>query len=796
MDYQERYNRDKQVPNGFKVLENPLGGHHSPGYEAYGGQILVKERPIIDGKSIIGSDVRQSLDVSRGVQWLTTFELDTDGGKAFDEAARELFSYKPNPGMIAIVLDGVLKSFPTVQSASFSGHGQISGAKGQEEAKELSIVLKSGALPAPIGSYGPDGKTKQIRVPEAETFVGPTLGQDAIKRGLTASVLTLIVVSLFMIVYYRGSGVVAVISIALNLIFLMAIMAFAGATLTLPGIAGIVLTVGMAVDANILIYERIREEQARGKSAIQAFEAGHDRAFVTIVDCNLTTLLAAVVLYYLGTGPVQGFAVTLTIGIITTMVSVLFCGKVFMKMMLAGGLKEFRYMRFLANPQIDFLKIAKACVIITSLASVAGVVFFAYRGKENFGIDFNGGTAIVFATNQPMSINDVRSRILAKKNAQGLAKYDGASVQTVAEPEATHGAGSFEGSTARTFQMRTSFLIKEEVKQDVAEIFKDSLSHDPFEEMTLEDVNKNPRLFDPPAQGPGGPGWFLFLKEEKLKDEKDAKLPPIDVLRKKLAQSDDVKKILTKDEKGVPFFKIEEMSGAPTGLKKVKLTLTKEDSDQDKRVRLQQALKNVLLAELAQTPFLGEDNIGAAVAGELKNSTIWALIISWAGMIVYLAVRFEWRYGVAAVIALIHDSLIAIGFTSLAGAVVPKSWGLSFDMNMTTLAAILTIIGYSVNDTIVVFDRIRENLHLMKKQTFAEIINASVNQTLSRTILTSFTVWITCVVLYAVTATTGGGIAEFSFPLIIGVLVGTYSSVYVASPIVLWWYKGQKPSTS
>ena len=166
-------------------------------------------------------------------------------------------------------------------------------------------------------------------------------------------------------------------------------------------------------------------------------------------------------------------------------------------------------------------------------------------------------------------------------------------------------------------------------------------------------------------------------------------------------------------------------------------------------------------------------------------------------MIVYVAFRFEsWRYGVAAVVALIHDALFALGFTAVAGAIVPKSWGLNFDMSLNTLAAILTIIGYSINDTIVVFDRIRENLHTDKKSTFAQLINNSVNETLSRTILTSFTVWLSAIVLYVFTATTGGGIADFSFPLIIGVIVGTYSSVYVASPLVLWWYKGQRPKTA
>jgi SecD/SecF fusion protein len=787
VEFQEQFNKDGRIPGGdWTTIDNTERGGHRGGYEAYGAKVLVKSKPVIDGRNIVASEPRQSLDQMGSSQWVTTFELDADGAKFFDEAAARLYSYKPNPGMIAILLDKKLKSMPVVQSAHFGGHGQISGAKSEQEARELAIVLKSGALPADIGSFAADGKTKVPKVPEAETFVGPALGQDAIKRGLVASLGTLIVVSLFMIVYYRSSGVIAVISLALNLIYLMAIMAFFGATLTLPGIAGIVLTVGMAVDANILIYERIREEQARGKSATQAFDAGHDRAFITIIDCHVTTLIAAAVLYNLGTGPVQGFAVTLTIGVVTTLFSVLFCGKVFMKMLLSGGLKEFKYMSLFSNPNIDFLKIAKACVIGTSLVAVLGIVLFQVRGDKNFGIDFKGGTVIVFSMNKPMNIEEVRSKIQSVKDEKGVSRYEDATVQTVAEPEATRSEGTFAGNTARTFQMRSMAQDKAQLKRDLQEVFRNSLSHEPFEDVAPEDVSKNPRIFD---SGPAGPGWLVYLKAEKV--------PSLDALKKKITDYGDIQKMLTKDSKGVPEVLLEEVPGAPEGLKKVRISIAKEDSEREGlRTRLQTALKSALVAELAQSPFLAEDNIGAAVAAELKGSTIWALIISWVGIIIYLAVRFEWRYGVAAVIALIHDALIAIGVTSMAGWLVPKSWGLSFEMNMTTLAAILTIIGYSVNDTIVVFDRIRENLHLMKKQTFSEIINASVNQTLSRTILTSFTVWITCVVLYAVTATTGGGIAEFSFPLIVGVAVGTYSSVYVAAPIVLWWYKGQKPATA
>jgi len=781
VEYQEKYNREKAAPAGFKTIPNSEVARG-----VYGADILVREKWIIDGKNIIASEAQQALGIG-GATWETTFALDTDGAKFFDEAAARLFSYKPEPGMIAIVLDGKLKSFPRVNSGSFGGRGVITGAKNEQEAKELAIVLKSGALPAPIGKFGDDGRTKIQGQPEAETFVGPTLGQDSIQRGLTASLLTLLAVAAFMVIYYRTAGFIAVITVALNLVYLMAIMSFFKATLTLPGIAGIVLTVGMAVDANILILERIREEMARGKTANQAFDAGYDRAWWTIVDSNITTLVAGMVLYYFGTGPVQGFAVTLSVGILTTLLSVLFCSKVFIKMLLQGGLKEFKMMSFLKDPKVDFIKAARTCVIASAIGIAGCIAIFVARGKDNFGIDFKGGTVVIFATHKPMSIQEVRDRIATQRNEKGAAKYDDASVQTVAEPEATRAAGGLQGGTARTFQMRTGHQNKLEVKADLQELFKNELSHDPFDEMTTEETNKNPRVFD---SGPAGPGWTLYVKAEKVAS--------LEALTKKLKESPDVQKMLTKDSKGAPELLLEDAPGAPEGLKKFRLNLAKADSEREGlRGRLQDALKVVLLAELAQSPFLAEDNIGSAVAKELGHSTIWAMIVAWILMIVYVALRFSsWRYGVAAVLALVHDAIFAIGFTSLAGAIVPKSWGLSFDMSLNTLAAVLTVIGFSINDTIVVFDRIRENLALMKKATFAEIINASVNQTLSRTIITAFTVWISVVVLYLFTATTGGGIAEFSFPLIMGVIAGTYSTVYIAAPIVLWWYKGQKPASS
>ncbi len=788
-DLQERFNKDGKAPAGYKswVNDEKMTGE---GYDHFAGEkILLKESSAIEGRHIASAKPEQRLTMGGGLEWVVAFELTVDGAKLFDQDAKELFNHKPS-GLIAIVLDGKIISKPVVRAESYGGSGTIEGRYDEKGARHLSIVLRHGSLPAPIGRFGPN-KEPIPRQPEAESFVGPTLGQDAINRGLWSSGLTLVFVALFMLIYYRSAGFVAVVSLALNMVFLMGIMAFFGATLTLPGIAGIVLTVGMAVDANILVFERIREEQAKGKSASQAFEAGHERAFWTILDSNLTTLVAALVLYWFGTGPVKGFAVSLSIGILTTLFSVLYCGKTFLKMQITGGLSEWKMMRLMADPKVNFLGVAKACVVASVILVVGGTAFFVARGQENFGIDFRGGSSLTFGFNGPQQIDAVRERIQSIKGPGGLPKYADAQVQTVAEPGARSAAGMIGRTGSTTFQLRCSFENLAELKEDIQRAFAGELSREPFEEMKAHDVDPNARLI---AGGPGGPGWFFYVK--------DAPDFSLEKLRERIAKHPGIADAIEKDAQKNPAFLLEEVKDPPKGLRKLKLTLTKKDSEgkdaagKNLRLRFREELAALLAAELPRNPFTAQGQIGPAVASELKNSTFWAMVISWALMIVYVAVRFaSWRYGVAAVLALVHDALVAVAFTSLAGAVVPRSWGLSFEMNLTTMAAILTIIGYSINDTIVIFDRIRENLILMRKATFTEIINVSVNQTMSRTILTSFTVWISALVLYLFTMNTGGGIAEFAFPLLIGVISGTYSTIYIAAPVVLWWYRGQRPAT-
>jgi SecD/SecF fusion protein len=766
---QEQYNASKQVPQGYRAIEN-TEPRQSGEYAIYSPVMLLRTPEVITGRNIIRSEPHQEL-VPGGARWVTSFELDADGAKRFDEAAKILYNERPQ-GLIAIVLDGKLRSAPVVQSDSFGGRGQISGAKDESDAKDLSIILRSGSLPG------------EMRL-DQETFVGPTLGQDAIQRGVVASSITLALVIVFMLVYYRKAGAVAVASLLLNLVYLLAIMSFAGATMTLPGIAGIVLTVGMAVDANILIMERIREEQQKGKSALQCYEAGHERAFSAILDSNITTLIAAAVLYYFGSGPVKGFAVTLSIGILTTLFSVLFCAKTFLKMLVGSGLKEFTMLKLMSSPNLDYLKSARLFVGVSLLLVVAGTGLFFARGKANFGIDFLGGSFVSFRLAEPMKIEDVRKRLADVKLPDGNPKYADAEIQTIADPEATRADFSL-GGMAKNFQMRTS-VSDGSVKADLQERFKDVISHEPFVRMKPEEADKNPLRIN---QGPAGPGWFLFLRADRF---------DLAALRNRLADSPALQAVLAKDDKGKASFYLEEAAeGVGKGLRRVGLHLAKSDADRDgKAEQVQSVLKELLKDDLSLDPFMAEGALGAAVAAELKDKTIQAMTVSWILMILYIAVRFDsWKFGAAAVVALIHDSLISIAFISAAGAVIPKSWGLSFDMGLTTMAAILTIIGYAINDKIVVFDRIRENLGLMKKATFAEVLNASVNQTMSRTILTGVMVWVASIILYGLTMHTGGGIAEFSFPLIVGIVAGTYSTIYIAIPIVYWWYRGQRPQTA
>jgi len=442
-----------------------------------------------------------------------------------------------------------------------------------------------------------------------------------------------------MLVYYLLAGLVANVALMANIVILLGVMCSIGTTLTLPGIAGIVLTVGMAVDANVLIYERIREESAKGKSLRGSISAGYARAFGTIFDSHVTTLISSVILIYFGTGPVKGFGVALTIGVAASLFTALVVTRMIFEFLLdRGWLKSINMLRLIHNTKLDFMRYAKPAFAISWSLILVGAAYGIYRGSNAFGIDFRGGDTITFAFNQKVPEDNIRSALASANLKDPLIQY-----QT-------------DLSTGRE---------------------------------TLR------------VDSTGG-------------------------------TADQVKQVIGKLPEG-------------------------------------------------QFRFLGQDTIGPTVGKQIQRSAIIAGLLSLFGILVYVAFRYEFSFAVGAVLAILHDVMMTSGWYFLSGR----------QFNATTVAALLTIIGFSINDTIVIFDRIREDLKLGVRGTFREVMNQALNQTLSRTIITSGTVFLATLSLYIFG---GGAINDFAFTFLVGILTGTYSSIYIASALVLWWHKGERPS--
>jgi SecD/SecF fusion protein len=542
---------------------------------------------------------------------------------------------------MAIILDGRVFSAPTIQGRIPNGRGEITGINSLEEAKDLAIVLRAGALPAPM----------EILYKEV---VGPSLGADAIYSGKWASILGLIAVLIFMAIYYRTSGLIANFALILNLLFLLAIMAAFNATLTLPGIAGIILTMGMSVDANILIFERIKEELRAGNKTIrQAVDSGYDNAIRTIVDANITTLITAFALYEFGTGPIKGFAVTLGFGIMISMFTAIIITRTLFDTLIERwhltGVSIGK-----ANPfgrfSFGFMKFGKAAFMITWSIILIGLVTIGIRGGVKWGIDFQGGSLIEAHFDPPVEMEAVR-------NALSTVTIDGQDVD----------------------------LSQSEIK-----------------------------LF-------GDDGNLLVRAASSNFNE------------------------------------------AQLGTA-VKNTLKAEFSD-----NLSGDEESWLRQESAVSPKIGK---------ELAVDAMGAVGASIIGIVLYITLRFRqvngFRFGVGTIVALVHDVLIVLALFSIIGE----------ELSMPVVAALLTVVGYSTNDTIVVFDRIRESLGRARKEGFSGVVDQSINECLNRTMMTSLTVLLVLGFLLAGSASTNWG---FSLALTFGVITGTYSSIFVASPIVVWW---------
>ena len=585
------------------------------------------------------TDARQTLDQTS--QPAVSMQMNADGARKWRNLTAENVGRR-----IAVVLDDYVYTAPMVNGEIPNGQSEISGNFTLLEAQDLANILKSGSLPAP---------TQIVE----ESIIGPTLGKEAQSQGIISMIAGLALVVLFMVAYYAKGGLVAVAALVFNIFFILGILAQLSTALTLPGIAGIVLTMGMSIDANVLIFERIKDELRNGVNLLSAINIGYEKAFSAILDGNVTTFLTGAILFALGQGPVKGFAIVLMIGIACSFFTSVFITRVMVTWMTKKGDKS--NMSFstpfaknsLSSLNIDFMSKRKLAYIASSTIIVIGLGLAVVNGLK-LGVDFTGGRSYVVAFNQPMVPSDLKV---------GLdGEFDG-SVEVK-----TYGSNN-------VLKVTTSYLINED-----------------------DDASN-------------------------------------------------------KEVEG----KVKEGIAAVTGFTFVENSTTLGDK---------------------QFSITGSSKVGATVANDIKSSSVQAIILALLAIFLYILMRFrKWQFSLGAIVALAHDALFVIAAFSIAG-----TFGANFEIDQVFIAAILTVIGYSINDTVIIYDRIRENVENRGSRHLIKVFNDSINETLSRTLITSFTTIIVVIVLLFF----GGEVLRgFSFALFVGITVGTFSSIYIATPIVV-----------
>ena len=708
---------------------------------------------------------------------------------------------------LGIVLDGYLYSAPSIQSTIYE-RGEITGTFTQQEVEDLVDVLNAGSLPAALKKN-----------PISKLSTGPTLGADTIQRGQWAILGSLIAVLIFMLIYYRFAGLVACGALLANLILLFAIMIAVKADFTLPGLAGLVLTVGMAVDANVLIFERIREELAKNAALRMAIRNGFARATTTIVDANLTTLITAIVLWVVGTPQIKGFAVVLILGVLLSMFTAIFCARVVFDIgERKRWIKKLTMMRILRKTDIDFIGLQKAGAVFSILLIVIGLVCVGARGKGILDIDFTGGESVEILFEEPVKIAEVRKNLgelrdLAVSDVQITGEQPGVRFIINTSEQIDPNDPKNEGKSATDV-----------IEAQIHSIFGEKLATNKLTKFSVTPVSGGAAIKSEtpaPAAVPATetkPEASKPAEETKPKTEapqSDAQsrndLPPsslvastdLSVLFLGQAEATGVKidldflrpldyehieglvqGILKQQNLTAVTFEVtndDYVPGDTKGYDHWVLSINLPEADADAK------LIKPLEKQLATAPFFpSSSSIGGRVASDMQEKAILALLGSLICIIGYLWIRFQRvMFGLAAVVALVHDVLITVGAIA-ASAYLAHVLGFlmidEFKISLSVLAAFLTIIGYSLNDTIVVFDRIREVKGKSPNLT-ADMINTSINQTLSRTLLTSITTLIGVVILYFAG---GQGIHSFAFALMVGVIIGTYSSIFIASPSLLW----------
>ena len=597
----------------------------------------------LDGGSV--TDAHVDYDQHRGGYPGVSMTMNAEGANVWARLTKENIGRQ-----VAIVLDGTVYSYPTVQTEITGGSSSITGHFSIEEATDLTNVLKSGKLPAPATIV-------------QEQVVGPSLGAESIRSGLLSFIIAFCAVLLYMILFYKGAGLAADVALLSNVVLLFGVLSAFGAVLTLPGIAGLVLTLGMAVDANVIIYERVKEELKAGKGLGKAVADGYKNAYSAIIDGQVTTLLTGLVLFFFGSGPIKGFATTLIIGIITSVLTSIFITRLIFDDRIVKG-KNITFenkwsANFLKNTHINFLGGRKWSYIISGALIVIALGSMFTKGFT-YGVDFTGGRTYVVRFDKPVTAEEVRSAVNNTFN--------------VADPESSVEVKQFGGDSQ--MKITTSYKFKDESSTVDAEI----------EGMLYESLK----------------GFYT---------------------------------------------------------------------------------ENVSLADFTSTlenpnGIISSDKVGASIANDIKRNAIISIILALIVIFAYIALRFKgWNWGLGGVVSLAHTAIIIIGFFSLFSGILP----FNLDVDQTFIAAILTIIGYAINDNVVIFDRIRENLALHPNDDFKETVNKSLNATLTRTVNTSVS---TLLPMLTIAIFGGESIRGLSVALCLGVLIGTYASIMIGTPIM------------
>ena len=706
---------------------------------------------------------RASGGYDQNLQPCVNFSFNSQGAALFGTLTSQNL---PDPAnrllsRLGIVLDGVLLSAPTIRS-TISSDGQITGSFKQADVEFLVGVLNAGSLPAALYSD-----------PISEQKISPQLGADTIRSGARAMLLATVVVLTFMLMYYRFSGIVADLAVLLNIVLVVALMISIKAAFTLAGLAGLVLSVGMAVDANVLIYERMREELDRGASVRMAIRNGFQRAFSTIVDSNLTTLITGIVLFSIGTDQLKGFAVTLILGLSLNLFTAVFCSRVIFDLAEQKRLlKTLSMARLFGKTSYEFVRWVRPAVVVSLVFITIGLVAAWQRGQGIFDIDFTGGTSVqvAFKEDQGLDISSVREAV--------------SSLPDVAVSSVTVG----DVPANLRYKIDTSERSGDAVEEMLRTSFPGRLA---TYSMGFGEIVSTADKSSGDSQGPAG--------SEANEDESDPEASEKSSPQVLESLSTAVELDFPQKINQVTLQETIEQAFKQAGHEGVAFELTSPGMQTRKKPYRTWSLSTSLAPEdtrkvleqvagqLASTPiYLSANSIGGKVAGNTKVTAVYALLASLVMIVAYVWLRFQnVAFGLAAVVALLHDVLVTIACIALSVYVAPYlGWALvdDFKISLDVVAALLTIVGFSINDTIVIFDRMRE-IRGKSSAVSAEMVDRAINQTLSRTILTSGTALLAAIILYCLG---GQGIHAFAFAILIGIISGTYSTIVIASPIVLW----------